>query len=164
MKQRIFSIWIAVCLLVLPAVLAGCGPKTYGTFYTLQEAYDNGYLTREDLMSIAYYHHNGREYNEETMPEDYAPIPKDPEELSESTSLRIRSTAAADWNAEYPDDDATAEDFWIDYYYGTYGNCVAVMMTDNFTGYNQVLHASGVADITIQYYDGNRIKIWRANA
>ena len=48
MKKRIFSIWMAVCLLVLPAVLAGCGPK-YGTLYTLQEAYDNGYLTREEF-------------------------------------------------------------------------------------------------------------------
>ena len=162
MKKRIFSIWMAVCLLVLPAVLAGCGPKTYGTFYTLQEAYDNGYLTREDLMSIAYYKNGGRRYNESIMPENYAPIPKDPEELSESTSLRICSTAAADWNAEYPDDDATAEDFWIDYYYGTYGNCVAVMMRDNLSGTTGVVWIGIVADVSFSYNSGKEIRVWRA--
>ena len=162
MKKRIFSIWMAVCLLVLPAVLAGCGPKTYGTFYTLQEAYDNGYLTREDLMSIAYYKNGGRRYNESIMPEDYAPIPKNPEELSESTSLRICSTAAADWNAEYPDDDATAEDFWIDHYYGTYGNCVAVMMRDNLSETTGVVWIGIVADVSFSYNSGKEIRVWRA--
>ena len=161
--KKLLAMLLAALLLGVGALgLAGCGPKTYGTFYTLQEAYDNGYLTRENLMSIAYYKNGGRRYNESIMPEDYAPIPKDPEELSESTSLRIRSTAAADWNAEYPDDDATAEDFWIDYYYGTYGNCVAVMMRDNLSGTTGVVWIGIVADVSFSYNSGKEIRVWRA--
>ena len=161
--KKLLAILFAALLLVAGVLgMAGCGPKTYGTFYTLQEAYDNGYLTREDLMSIAYYKNGGRRYNESIMPENYAPIPKDPEELSESTSLRIRSTAAADWNAEYPDDDATAEDFWIDYYYGTYGNCVAVMMRDNLSGTTGVVWIGIVADVSFSYNSGKEIRVWRA--
>ena len=161
--KKLLAILFAALLLVAGVLgMAGCGPKTYGTFYTLQEAYDNGYLTREDLMSIAYYQNGGRRYNESIMPEDYAPIPKDPEEPSESTSLRIRSTAAADWNAEYPDDDATAEDFWIDYYYGTYGNCVAVMMRDNLSGTTGVVWIGIVADVSFSYNSGKEIRVWRA--
>ena len=161
--KKLLAMLLATLLLGVGALgLAGCGPKTYGTFYTLQEAYDNGYLTREDLMSIAYYQNGSRRYNESIMPEDYAPIPKDPEELSESTSLRIRSTAAADWNAEYPDDDATAEDFWIDYYYGTYGNCVAVMMRDNLSGTTGVVWIGIVADVSFSYNSGKEIRVWRA--
>ena len=60
-----------------------------GTFYTLQEAYDNGWLNQEQLLSIAYYH-QGTEGNEELMGENYTPIPKTPDMLSEELELEIK--------------------------------------------------------------------------
>jgi hypothetical protein len=34
--------------------------STYGKFYALQEAYDRGFLTVDDIKSIAYYHETGK--------------------------------------------------------------------------------------------------------
>ena len=63
-------------LCMLAGILAGCAPEASGDFYSLQEAYEAGYLTKEEIMSIAYYHNGGRVYNEEIMSEEYTPIPK----------------------------------------------------------------------------------------
>ena len=75
-------------LCMLAGILAGCAPEASGDFYSLQEAYEAGYLTKEEIMSIAYYHNGSRVYNEEIMSEEYTPIPKTPQELSEETSKK----------------------------------------------------------------------------
>jgi hypothetical protein len=59
----------------------------------------------------------------------------------------------------YPD--ATVDDIEIKKYYGTYGGCVAVLMTDNYTGYSQALETEVVDGITIQYFDSNKMLIWK---
>lgn len=87
-------------------------------------------------------------------------IPKDPQELSEETSWKICETAAYNYRQEYENAEASADDFKIIRYHGTYGDCVAIMMTDKFTGYNDVLWTVVVADISIFYNNGNRITIW----
>ncbi|MCL2798070.1 MAG: hypothetical protein FWD58_08475 [Firmicutes bacterium] len=91
-----------------------------GAFYTLQEAFDNGWLTQNEIRSIAYYHNSryldddGIElvYVESAERSDlfwidchnldgswsgwamcatnYAPIPKKPEVLSEETEKAIK--------------------------------------------------------------------------
>ena len=134
--------------------------ETAGSFYTLQEAYDNGWLTQEDLMNIAYYNNGGRTDNEEIMSEDYQPAPQTPEVLSEKTELKIKSTAAK----EYREDnikDVVADGFTITRYYGTYGDCVAVMMTDNYTDHWDWEVVDCVAGVKLHYNNSNQIKIWR---
>ena len=80
-KLKILAVVLALGALCM-GMLSGCdngkdGLETgEGTFYTLQKAYDEGYLTKEEIMSIAYYHNGGRVYNEEIMSEEYTPIPK----------------------------------------------------------------------------------------
>lgn len=71
-------------------------PAAQGMFYSLQEAYVNGWLTQEQLLSIAYYHHSesytydlNTRYNTELMGENYQPIPKSPETLSDESILTI---------------------------------------------------------------------------
>ena len=91
-----------------------------GKFYSLQEAYDNGWLTREELLSIAYYYH-GRYGNEEIMDENYVPLPKTPETLDEEMDLEIRQ-AYAKGNSNRV---ARLE---IEAYCGTYGECIAVFI------------------------------------
>ena len=102
----------------------------------------------------------GTRGNEAIMGEDYVPIPKDPQELSEETSWKICETSAYNYRQEYKNAEASADDFKIIRYHGTYGDCVAIMMTDKFTGYNDVLWTVVVADISIFYNNGNRIRIW----
>ena len=134
--------------------------ETTGSFYTLQEAYDNGWLTQDDIMSIAYYRH-GRTYNEEIMSEDYQPAPKTPEVLSEKTELKIKSTAAKEYSEEYDIKYAEADGFTITEYCGTYGNCIAVMMTDNYSGTTGVVWIDSIAGVNFYYGNGRRMKIWR---
>ena len=64
--KKLFGILIALILAVVTVFgVAGCNKKpaekspeeeeSMGTFYTLQEAYDKGYLTKTDIKDICYY-------------------------------------------------------------------------------------------------------------
>lgn len=104
-----------------------------GSFYTLQEAYDNGWLTRDDLMSIAYYHHkntmnDGYMFNSDLMGEDFKPIDNFPDSLSKQLELSIRKTRLNSLNAEYSTDEFTLENVGISSYYGSYNGGVAIRM------------------------------------
>lgn len=160
MKKILNILCTAIAAVLLCGGIAGCAPQTYGTFYTLEEAYEAGILTHDELMSIAYYHNGGTRGNEAIMGEDYVPIPKDPQELSEETSWKICETAAYNYRREYENAEASADDFKIIRYHGTYGDCVAIMMTDKFGDYDTALWTVVVADISIFYNNGNRITIW----
>lgn len=130
-----------------------------GTFYSLQEVYDYGWLTQTDLMSIAYYHNGGRIYNEEIMSEDYAPLPKTPEVLSDETILKIKNTAARNYSEHIRY--AEADGFTIAQYCGTYSDCVATMMVDIYLAPAAVEWVDTIAGVNFYYNDGNSIKIWR---
>ena len=67
-----------------------------GVFYTMEEAYEAGYLTREDLTNIAYYHNEWVPY---------------PETLDNSIAEAIKKTQAEDLRKDVPE--AKAEDIQI---------------------------------------------------
>ncbi|HIU21834.1 MAG TPA: hypothetical protein IAD51_06385, partial [Candidatus Limadaptatus stercorigallinarum] len=82
-----------VCLLVCAAgALVACNqePQKRGEFYTLQEAYDAGLLTTDDLKSIACY------LNGDENTDGFIPAPKVPAELSSETEQAIKETRAYD--------------------------------------------------------------------
>ena len=80
-KIKLCVILVALLLGVLVVFgVAGCGPDM-GAFYTLQEAYDGGFLTKDDLETIAYYLNEGIAY---------------PEALDSRTDQAIREAAAYD--------------------------------------------------------------------
>ncbi|MDE7256872.1 MAG: hypothetical protein K2N50_02810 [Clostridia bacterium] len=158
---KIFA--VALCALSLTVAFAGCnksgsegsgnqneGVKS-GTFYTLQQAYDNGYLTQADLENIAYYHNGEKPY---------------PENLSEDTAKSIKR----DWAKNLTDDetnpteDVTEDEVTIRKYYGTYNGCVAV--TVERTGamhpavYNPVVVEIGTVVFNYGYYSP-RITVWK---
>ena len=135
--------------------------KTEGELYSLYVAYVNGWLTKSDIMSIAYYHNGGRTYNEEIMSEEYEPLPKTPEVLSNLTELKIKSTAAKDYREKFNIEDAVADGFTITQYCGTYGDCIAVMMRDDYSGTAAVVRTVSVAGVKIYYNSGREIQIWR---
>ncbi len=134
-----------------------------GAIYTVQEAYDNGYLTKADLMSIAYYHNGGRQHNEQIMDEAYNPAPKTPETLNDKTELLIKRVAAKDYRDNYDITEAEASGFTITEYDGTYGDCIAVMTEDEYTGYTCATRIDTIAGVNIYYNNGNSIRIWKKN-
>ena len=163
--KKLLAMLLAALLLGVGALgIAGCGPKTYGTFYTLQEAYDNGYLTREDLLNIAY--HNGdRECNESAL-QNFEPTPIG--ELSEEISLKIRKSMAERYrdNGTFPE--ATAENIFIKNYLGCYNGYYAVRFTDNlFLNPEWVTdpedYVQEVSGIKFCYYKTSMIFLWKEN-
>ena len=119
-----------------------------GKFYSLQEAYDNGWLTREELLSIAYYY-QGKYLNEELMPEDYLPITKNPEVLSEEIQLEIRQTF---YERYVKGGTYTLDDVEIQAYCGKYGEYIAVKIESLFSTTGNIVER--VINGVTFYYEG----------
>lgn len=129
MKKRIIGIvFAAVFVLLLGISVAGCGYKPHGTFYSLQEASDNGLLTRDDLLSIAYYNQNGTWGNEEVMGESFEPQPKAPAELDSATE---RALCRCYWEQNktlFESEGITDKQMGVRAYLGTYNGYIVLIM------------------------------------
>lgn len=156
--KLLIGMLLAACLFVA-GMFAGCAQEEpEGEFHSVREAYESGLLTKEDVMSIAYYHNGGRSGNEAVMSEGYEPQEKG--ELDEGVALKIRQSAAYDYRSKGLDDEAETDGFTIIEYCGTYGNCVAVMMENIYGGFSEALGVQEIDGIKIYYNSGNRMKIW----
>lgn len=159
-KKLVKILAFILCALSLTVAFVGCNkgsnpnnenaePDT-GKFYTLQQAYDNGYLTQADLENIAYYHNGEKPY---------------PENISEDTAKLIKK----DWVKNLADDEvAPAEDITEDRvsitkYYGTYNGSVAVIVERAGAMYpavyNPVVEEIGNVVFNYSFY-GPRITVW----
>ena len=126
--------------------LSGCKKRqAIGKFYTLQEAFDQGFLTENDLKSIAYYNNGGRENNEDKIEGDFVPQPLIPEKISADLQKSIKSDYiyyGMDLNNTNNESKIT-----IKRYYGKYNGCyvmtikgpneyIAAMIKIQVDGYN----------------------------
>ena len=119
--KKLFSALIAgAMLLAMGLSFAACGPQASGMFYSLEEAYEAGLLTQEELLSIAYYQNGGREGNEALMPEGYAP------QKMEALDKKTERAICATYLSEHPRLEMKVSDLSVYDYCGTYGNCYAV--------------------------------------
>ena len=64
-----FLVTLLTCILAL-GMLCGCGELPSGQFYTMEEAYENGWITREDIMEVCY--RSFGEVKELTIPQEQA--------------------------------------------------------------------------------------------
>ena len=137
------------------------GKEPVGSLYTLQEAYDNGWLTQEELLSIAYYHHSqtlgsnsSLTFNTELMGENFQPIEKSPETLSTLLNNTIRQTVLNDLNNEFDSNSFELKQIYIGAYYGAYNGGVAVIILysrGDDIALNDVIHEDVVANVTFYY-------------
>ena len=141
----LLSLIIIMCLLTF----GGCDnhdETKLGNFYTLQEAYDGGMLTVEDLQVIAEYHEKGVSV---------------PEPLSPDIENAIKEVAARNLREKENIEDATADGFWIYRYYGTYNECVAFMIRGYILYTAEDLDENEIiAGVRFHYNDPNRIMVW----
>lgn len=121
MKKLLVTI---LCTFAVFGCFAFTGCSESGEILSLEQAYKSGYLTQEDLKSIAYHYHGGTTYNEEIMGENYKPIPKNPENLSEKTITRIKKIQQAECKKNGVK--CSQDEIKILGYYGCYGKCVAI--------------------------------------
>ena len=156
MKKRIIGIvFAAVFVLLLGVSVAGCGYKPQGTFYSLQEAYDAGYITRTDLEEIAERQNDwGSALKKELDPQVKQMICEDEAE-------RLRNLE------EDPYPEAEASGVWIVHYYGVYqGNCYALILNSRYEPafpMQPVEQPEFIDGIEFMYGDPLRIEIWKKN-
>ena len=120
MKKRIIGILFAAVLgLLLGVAVAGCGYKPHGAFYSLQEAYDAGYITRADLEEIAERQNNGTYVSEEELDAQIK------QQILEDRAEWLRNPE------EDPYPEAEASGVRIVHYYGVYqGDSYAVIISN----------------------------------
>ena len=146
---------------ILWDVLYECGFKD-GGFYSLQQAYDAGWITKEDLKSIAYYHNGGIEGNEEVMGADFDPQPKMPEAIDKMTELSIKQAYIDCYNLSgYGKPSGVT----VENYYGSYNGCYAVVLDSKYIFYPAVSvnKWETIDGVKIHYMDHLGIDIWKAN-
>lgn len=156
MKKRIIGILFAAVLgLLLGVSVAGCGYKPQGTFYSLQEAYDAGYITRADLEEIAERQNNGRFVSKEELDEQTEQL------ICEDEADRLRNPE------EDPYPEAEASGVRIVHYYGVYqGDCYALILNSRYEldyPMQPVEQPEFIDGIEFMYYNPLRIIIWKKN-
>lgn len=154
--KRAFKYFVCAVVAVLAAIaVVGCAGDNTGTeepqgeFFTLQQAYDGGYLSREDLQNIASYHNNNKNY---------------PENLKEEIAEAIKK----DWAKKLSDSDnstevLTAEDIAINEYYGTYSGSVAIIVDRKDAQYidKYAPYSKEIGEVSFSYsYPRPEIRIW----
>lgn len=128
-----------------------------GKFYTVTEAYESGYLTREDVMSIAYYHNRGNYKNEEIMGENFVPLPKTPETPSEETDKAIIDSF---YDSERWNQYNCAKEDLVYLYYGIYGNAIVLKMGIEREPVYLRAWEEKLDDVTIYYRDHKRMLVF----
>jgi hypothetical protein len=112
-----------------------------GMFYTLQEAFDNGWLTQYERQSILYYAfetsvHKSLEYYFVFggSDKDFVPIPKSPNKLTEEM-IMIINESQEEYLREHPTmpifDASVKDKNVIPSYYGVYNDFIAMRLYDN---------------------------------
>ncbi len=134
--------------------------QSFGEFYSLQQAYDSGLLTQDDLKSIAYYYNGGIEGNEETMGVDFQPQSMTPEILDKITEFSIKQTYCNYLHEERAEPSGVT----LVNYCGVYNGCYAVVLDSIYIAYplNIVNKWETVGGVNFHYCDHLGIDIWKA--
>ena len=125
----------AECKITVEALIEWDDSWLNGEVLYLDDAYDLGYISDEDLPSMAYYFNGGREENEDLIPEDFVPQPKNPRELNEAIESEIKLAYYEKvYNEPYYEEGGIPSAFSIETYCGTYGDCMVVKFMDRAIG------------------------------
>ena len=123
-KYYVLLVLIAVCFIF---AFSGCKDeeiKVSAEFYTLKEAYDNGWLDKSDLRNIAYYYY--KFYKTEDPNGDTEPI--EPQELTEKIQKKLKLAYLERIDVT----DGTIDKVDIYMNYGFYGNDIVVGITSEY--------------------------------
>lgn len=133
-----------------------------GNFYMLYEAYENGWLTLEDVKSIAYYHNGGREGNEDIISEDFTPKPITSEALDDKNDFAIKidywiNTFAKNNPFEIP---LSRIGYW---YYGCYNDYAVVKIAYFPYAAGDMMGEENLGGVKIIYRNTMHLSVWKLN-
>ena len=132
-------------ILLLLLLLTGCSinmTKDYGKFYKLEDAYNKGIITKDDLLTLAYINNNGNEYNEDIMNDYFKPIEIKENDLTSEILHKIKSTAS-DSKEEYNSYTVT--------FYGKYNDAYAIKIKSTLTNIPAVETSYYIDDVYFSF-------------
>lgn len=138
-------------------------PLASARFYRLQEAYDLGLLTYEDLFETSFYHNGDWSGVPHGTAISRGPLPKTPEFLSTETENKIKQTFLDDYKLNHFEEIYyTIDDISISNYCGTYSNAVIVYL-EGLNVYTEAEWSETIEDISFYYNNGNYLRVWVEN-
>ncbi len=141
---KVNKIFLVLGVLLFSLVFSGCTPNKnqgVGTITDLDDAYRLGILSHDDLLKIAEYHNNNKEYAGS---------------INQNTEIKIKTA----YLKELSDNSKTIDDVDIMKYYGVYNNCYVIMLTNNFSDCLPVERIVSIAGVEFHYPNGNYIVVW----
>ena len=142
--------------------------ERYEDFLTLKQAYERGYLTKDDLLSIHHYYYD--------RDDQYSPGLSDEQKRTiENTLFEIVNEEKE--NTRYKDTIFTLDQAHVTGYYGTYNGCVAVSLTCGEGPFvaSDFIWEEKVGDVTFEHSQhttffgsnkhcfDNRVFLWKTN-
>lgn len=122
--------------------------EDYGSFYNLEEIYDTGKLSRNDLLNIAYYNNDGIFYNEDSY-NDFNLIKKD---LLNSEIENMIKSSYANTIEEY--------NSLTIYYYGMYNDYYAIRIDSSLENEAGIVVTKVIDGINL-VYSGRLIELFK---
>ena len=126
-SKILINVLTAIIFTIISVLFCGCRKtettpniELTGEFYDISTIYENGEISKSDLLTLLYYKNNGIPFpSEGEYPDGFVPAEKEPSILDETTETQIGLKYKLDngYDDKYP--------FRV-YYYGTYGDYIAV--------------------------------------
>lgn len=158
MKKILIILSAILAAVLLCCGIVGCTSQPDGTFYSLDEAYTNGWLSQDDLKNIAYYYHT-QHGETEHIDESFTPTPKTPETLSEEVQKKIKRTYLNDV-LDMPD--GSLDRVIIHNYFGTYNGNIVLHISDDYNGYDYVFDpVHEIGGVSFYEYVSAFLRVWR---
>lgn len=140
------KIYNVLMIILLFELLCSCNSnkKSFdGSFFSLDEAYELGYINNDDLSSIAYY------FNSDKYP-DIVPKEKNPSSLSKYEEYIIKYLYLKNERVNHG---YQIEDINIRKYYGTYNGCVVINIKNKRIFYDLVFEDEHrIGDVIFYHY------------
>lgn len=148
LKTRFKTALIISIFLITAFSMLMCGcERKHGEFYTLEEAYNSGLLTKENLEEIAYYVNNSMRYPE-------ALDGKIEKKIKNDMAYEIRHVEKAAVKNAKPDG------FEVKKYYGEYNGNYVVLMESIYYDNLTVITEITVEGITFVFSTSNTASVW----
>lgn len=132
-----------------------------GNIYELQEAYDNGWLTTDDIMNIGYYYQfgvvDGGLTEEELI--GFEPKPKEADKLSKRVENKIKRAYRRYYLNKY-NKRISLNKIELQHYYGTYQDCIVVAIYVHFNGDLYFIDEYEIGGVVIRNYCNNIVKVY----
>ncbi len=145
--KKIKAIFVC-CLCTLLCCFFGCNSfdqSSSGQFYSLDEAYELKMLSKEQLIDIA------NQYNKNETQNINNPLDK-------NTQRKIKNCYLIDLKKSVPS--ATIDDVVIVNYYGTYGECVVIEITDSIIQYDLIFETKDIDGVIFFNYCARKLSVW----